>query len=92
MLVLGATNRPKDVDSAILRRMPATFRLGLPDMEQRKDILRAVLRLEKVAEDVSLLRLAKLTEGWSGSDLRELCRAGSMLQQFQEPQSVVTPP
>jgi len=78
VLVLGATNRPKDVDSAILRRMPATFRLGLPDMEQRKDILRAVLRLEKVAEDVSLLRLAKLTEGWSGSDLRELCRAGSM--------------
>ena len=47
-------------------------------MEQRKDILRAVLRLEKVGEDVSLLRLAKLTEGWSGSDLRELCRAGSM--------------
>ena len=78
VLVLGATNRPKDVDSAILRRMPATFRLGLPDLGQRKEILRAVLKLEKVGESVDLIRLAKLTEGWSGSDLRELCRAGAV--------------
>ena len=78
VLILGATNRPKDVDAAILRRMPATFRLGLPDLGQRKEILRAVLKLEKVGDSVDLIRLAKLTEGWSGSDLRELCRAGAV--------------
>jgi len=78
VLILGATNRPKDVDAAILRRMPATFRLGLPDLGQRKEILRAVLRLEKIGESVDLIRLSKLTEGWSGSDLRELCRAGAV--------------
>ena len=78
VVILGATNRPKDVDAAILRRMPATFRLGLPDLGQRKEILRAVLRLEKVGDSVDLIRLAKLTEGWSGSDLRELCRAGAV--------------
>ena len=78
VVILGATNRPKDVDAAILRRMPATFRLGLPDLGQRKEILRAVLKLEKVGDSVDLIRLAKLTEGWSGSDLRELCRAGAV--------------
>ena len=62
MVVIGATNRPKDVDTAILRRMPLTFKLGLPDLGQRKEILSAVLRMERVSECVNMLRLAKLTE------------------------------
>lgn len=78
VVVMGATNRPRDVDSAILRRMPATFRLGLPDRGQRREIIATVLRLESVADSVDMLRLAKLTEGYSGSDLRELCRAGAI--------------
>lgn len=78
VVVIGATNRPKDVDSAILRRMPLTFKLGLPDLGQRKEILSAVLRMERVSECVNMLRLAKLTEGFSGSDLRELCRSAAI--------------
>merc|ERR1719244_1980108 len=78
VVVMGATNRPRDVDSAILRRMPATFRLGLPDMRQRREIISAVLKLEKCDDSLDLLRLAKLTEGYSGSDLRELCRAAAV--------------
>jgi len=78
VVVLGATNRPRDVDSAILRRMPTTFRLGLPDTRQRREIISAVLKLEKVDEDLDSLRLAKLTEGYSGSDLREMCRAAAV--------------
>jgi len=78
VLVMGATNRPKDVDKAILRRMPATFRIGLPSAEQRKAILTTVLRMEHVAEDVDTWRLAKLTEGFSGSDIRELCRSAAV--------------
>jgi len=78
VLVMGATNRPRDVDSAILRRMPATFRLGLPDRGQRREILTSVLRMERVGTCVDMLRLAKLTEGYSGSDLRELCRLGAI--------------
>ena len=43
VVVMGATNRPKDVDRAILRRMPATFHIGLPSKEQRISIFRKIL-------------------------------------------------
>ena len=46
VVVMGATNRPKDVDRAILRRMPSTFHVGLPDTTQRKSILRQVCTSE----------------------------------------------
>lgn len=42
ILVLGATNRPNDIDTAILRRMPKRFSVGLPDVEQRQKILTLV--------------------------------------------------
>lgn len=42
ILVLGATNRPMDIDPAILRRMPKRFTVGLPDTDQRFKILSLV--------------------------------------------------
>lgn len=78
IIVMGATNRPKDLDRAILRRMPAQFVIGSPDTEQRRKILQLVLEQECTAQDVDLNRLAKLTTNFSGSDLRELCRNASI--------------
>ncbi|XP_023329010.1 ATPase family AAA domain-containing protein 1-B [Eurytemora carolleeae] len=83
VLVMGATNRPNDVDKAILRRMPATFRVGLPSAEQRRSILTTVLRMEVISDCVDTWRLAKLTEGFSGSDLRELCRSAAVCRVYQ---------
>ncbi|TFY63816.1 hypothetical protein EVJ58_g3022 [Rhodofomes roseus] len=78
ILVLGATNRPNDIDSAILRRMPKRFSVGLPDIEQREKILNLMLQDTELAEDFSMHKLAEETDGLSGSDLKELCRNAAM--------------
>ncbi|KZT19593.1 ATPase [Neolentinus lepideus HHB14362 ss-1] len=78
IMILGATNRPNDIDSAILRRMPKRFGIGLPDVEQRKKILALMLKDTPVSEDFSADILAQRTQGLSGSDLRELCRNAAM--------------
>ncbi|XP_037536534.1 outer mitochondrial transmembrane helix translocase [Nematolebias whitei] len=78
VMVMGATNRPQDVDPAILRRMPATFYVGLPNSRQREDILRLILAGENLSNAINLKEIAERTESYSGSDLRELCRDAAM--------------
>lgn len=78
VIVMGATNRPQDLDKAILRRMPAQFHIGLPNEDQRLKILELILRHEKLAKDIELEQLARMTSGYSGSDLREMCRNASV--------------
>lgn len=78
VIVMGATNRPQDVDRAILRRMPCAFRVGLPNSEQRREILNIILQNERLGYDVDLDELAEMTEGFSGSGLKEVCRVAAM--------------
>lgn len=78
VMVMGATNRPQDLDPAILRRMPTTFHIGLPNTRQREDILRLILAGENLSNAINLKEIAEKTEGYSGSDLRELCRDAAM--------------
>ncbi|OAD57013.1 ATPase family AAA domain-containing protein 1-A [Eufriesea mexicana] len=78
VILMGATNRPQDVDRAILRRMPATFHIGLPNEQQRMQILTLILDHEPIAENVDIAKLAKITDNFSGSDLQELCRNASI--------------
>ncbi|KAJ3641295.1 hypothetical protein Zmor_027807 [Zophobas morio] len=75
VIVMGATNRPFDVDEAILRRMPTKLEVSKPDFAKRKAILELFLDGE-VLVDVDLDKLAERTDGSSGSDLKELCRRG----------------
>lgn len=86
VIVMGATNRPRDVDSAILRRMPAMYEINLPSTDERVDILAGMVDHETLDLNVDLNRLAEITEGFSGSDLREMCRAAAMirLEEFTE--------
>eukprot|EP01119_Soliformovum_irregulare_P011699 TRINITY_DN2957_c0_g3_i1.p1 TRINITY_DN2957_c0_g3~~TRINITY_DN2957_c0_g3_i1.p1 ORF type:complete len:393 (+),score=76.41 TRINITY_DN2957_c0_g3_i1:147-1325(+) len=71
--IVGATNRPWTVDEAILRRMPLTFKIDLPNVNQRKSILEVILKDERVDYDLDLRAIATATEGYSGSDLQALC-------------------
>ncbi|KAK4436260.1 Spastin [Sesamum alatum] len=72
ILVLAATNRPFDLDEAIIRRFERRIMVGLPSVENREMILRTLLSKEKV-EDIDFKELAMMTEGYSGSDLKNLC-------------------
>ena len=75
---MGATNRPNDVDGAILRRMPAMFIVRSPNREKRLQILQMILEHESVDDDVDLDYVASVSQGFSGSDLKELCRTAAM--------------
>ncbi|KAG2469095.1 ATD1A protein, partial [Polypterus senegalus] len=61
VMVMGASNRPQDVDPAILRRMPTTFQINLP-----------------LSNAINLKEIAEKTDGYAGSDLKELCRDAAM--------------
>ncbi|KAM0834161.1 hypothetical protein ACQ4PT_063796 [Festuca glaucescens] len=73
VLVLAATNRPFDLDEAIIRRFERRIMVGLPTQESRELILRTVLSKEEVDENIEYKELASMTEGYSGSDLKNLC-------------------
>ncbi|CAI5660357.1 unnamed protein product [Oreochromis niloticus] len=79
VIIMGATNRPEDIDPAILRRMPTKIHIKLPNTEQRKQILRLILENETVDPLINLSHIARETEGFSGSDLKEICREAALL-------------
>ncbi|KAG5567716.1 hypothetical protein RHGRI_003047 [Rhododendron griersonianum] len=73
VLVLAATNRPFDLDEAVIRRLPRRLMVNLPDSPNREKILRVVLAKEELTPDVDLEVVANMTDGYSGSDLKNLC-------------------
>ncbi|KAI0100106.1 P-loop containing nucleoside triphosphate hydrolase protein [Nemania sp. FL0031] len=77
-LILLATNRPFDVDQAVLRRTPVRIFLDVPTQQQRKGILEVLLRGETL-EGITTGDIAKLTRLYTGSDLRSLCVSAAMI-------------
>lgn len=70
VIVIGATNRPFDLDDAVLRRLPRRLLVDLPGEKEREEILKILLRDESLASDIDLKALAQLTGSFSGSDLK----------------------
>ncbi|KAL3827835.1 hypothetical protein ACJIZ3_016637 [Penstemon smallii] len=73
VLVLAATNRPFDLDEAVIRRLPRRLMVNLPDAQNREKILKVILAKEELAPKLDLEAVANMTEGYSGSDLKNLC-------------------
>ncbi|XP_054805925.1 uncharacterized protein LOC129308665 isoform X3 [Prosopis cineraria] len=73
ILVLAATNRPFDLDEAVIRRLPRRLMVNLPDAPNRAKILKVILAKEDLSPDVDLEAVANMTDGYSGSDLKNLC-------------------
>ncbi|KAG7486480.1 transitional endoplasmic reticulum ATPase-like [Solea senegalensis] len=81
VFIIGATNRPDIIDSAILRpgRLDQLIYIPLPDKPSRTAILNANLRKSPVARDVDLEYLSNITDGFSGADLTEICQRACKL-------------
>lgn len=76
LFIIGATNRPDIIDSALLRpgRLDQLIYIPLPDEESRLQIFKAALRKSPIAKDVDIRALAKYTQGFSGADITEICQ------------------
>merc|ERR1719465_344472 len=76
VFIIGATNRPDIIDSALLRpgRLDQLIYIPLPDTGSRQQIFKSVLRKSPVAEDVDFDVLTKHTGGFSGADITEICQ------------------
>ena len=81
VFIIGATNRPDQIDPALLRpgRLDQLIYIPLPDEKSRLSILKAALRKSPVAPDVDLVFLSKNTHGFSGADLTEICQRAAKL-------------
>jgi SpoVK/Ycf46/Vps4 family AAA+-type ATPase len=84
VLILGATNRPFDLDDAILRRMPRRILVDLPTEEDRLAILKLILADELLDPSVDLPTLAKRTNLYSGSDLKNACVSAALAAVTEE--------
>jgi len=78
VLVIGATNRPYEVDPAFLRRMPRRVFVGLPDYDSRTSVLESMLNHVPLDENFDLGLVASKTGGYSPSDIREVLQASAL--------------
>merc|ERR1719498_1338151 len=81
VFIIGATNRPDIIDTALMRpgRLDQLIYIPMPDLESRKSILTSILRKSPVAKDVDLAYLAQHTDKFSGADLTEICQRAAKL-------------
>ncbi|MEK6872222.1 MAG: CDC48 family AAA ATPase [Nanoarchaeota archaeon] len=81
VIVIGATNRPDMLDSALLRpgRFDRILLVGVPDKEGRENIFKIHTKTVPLAEDVNIKKLIEHTEGYGGADVESLVREAAML-------------
>ena len=76
--VIGATNKPWDLDWAFIRRFQKRILVPLPDHHTRLMMFKLYTANLQLAHDVDLHELARLSEGFSGSDIRDVNQAAQL--------------
>lgn len=81
VFIIGATNRPDIIDTALMRpgRLDQLIYIPMPDMESRLSILKSVLRKSPVSKTVDLEYMAAQLEGFTGADLTEICQQAAKI-------------
>jgi transitional endoplasmic reticulum ATPase len=81
IFVVAATNRPENIDAAIMRtgRIDKVVYLSPPDVFARQEMLRLYLRNKPVSDDIDLTTLARLMDGYVSSDIKFLINEASRL-------------
>ena len=80
VIVLGATNRPESLDPALRRpgRFDREIEVGVPNVGGRLEILQIHTRGMPLSQDIDLPALAKELHGYTGADIKALCREAAM--------------
>ncbi|MCR8473765.1 MAG: CDC48 family AAA ATPase [Thermoproteota archaeon] len=80
VVVIGATNKPWEVNSDLLRpgRLEKSIYVPPPDEDSRLQILKIATRKTALEENVDLKKISKITEGFSGADIHYLCKEAGM--------------
>ncbi|MGD0072384.1 MAG: AAA family ATPase [Candidatus Bathyarchaeia archaeon] len=76
--VIGATNKPWDLDWAFIRRFQKRILVPLADHATRLSMLKLYSSNLQIDNDVDLQELARLSEGFSGSDIRDVCQSAQL--------------
>ena len=76
--VIGATNKPWDLDWAFIRRFQKRILVPLPDHHTRLMMLKLYTSNLEIEQTVDLHELARLSEGFSGSDIRDVCQSAQL--------------
>eukprot|EP00297_Palpitomonas_bilix_P009225 CAMPEP_0113874908 /NCGR_PEP_ID=MMETSP0780_2-20120614/4617_1 /TAXON_ID=652834 /ORGANISM="Palpitomonas bilix" /LENGTH=526 /DNA_ID=CAMNT_0000860777 /DNA_START=71 /DNA_END=1651 /DNA_ORIENTATION=+ /assembly_acc=CAM_ASM_000599 len=79
VMVLAATNYPWTIDDAMRRRLEKRIYIPLPDLKGRQELFKINLKNIELSDDVDMDELAKITEGYSGSDVTTICRDASFM-------------
>ena len=81
ILIVGATNRPQDLDEAARRRLVKRLYVPLPEKTARASLINNLLATQNVKhelDDSDYEKIAEQTEGYSGADMHHLCREAAM--------------
>ena len=82
--VMAATNRPWDLDDALRRRFEKRVYIPLPNEKGRMQLFNLNLQKIEVDKNINYDKLVKLTDGYSGADICNVCREASFMPMRRE--------